>query len=259
LGRLASFIAPAPDDVFVEVGAGGGALSIRLAPLALRLFAVEIDRDLHSCLAAALAGCRNAELVGKDILTLDLGALVAPVLRPGAKLRIVGNLPYNIGTAVIERILSLDIPLEDMVFVLQLEVTKRIGARPGSKDYGFFSVFCQHFCEIRPGFRIAPQCFSPPPKVYSAAVRMKPRSRERDPDFEKAFLACAKAAFAYRRKGLANSLRHSPRFEPLVGELLARAGIDGYRRAEQLSLEEHERLASAFRTLEAAQRPASTA
>ncbi len=244
--RIVDLIKPGPGDLMVEVGAGDGAISMRLAPKVLRLFAIEIDRDVLPSLSLALKPCSNTEIVGQDVLSLDLPALVSPYLAPGVELRFAGNLPYNIGTAIIEKLMALPLPIRDMTFMLQLETADRIVAAPGSKQYGFFSVFCQHNCDIRLAFTVSPACFVPRPRVNSAMIVLRPRGGSRDPRFEDDFLTVTKAAFAYRRKTLANSLQRHAGLGPVAAELLAAAGISGSRRAEDLSVAEYERLTRAF-------------
>ena len=257
--RIVGLIAPGPSDLVVEIGAGAGALSIHLAPNVLRLIAIEVDRDIIPELVQALEPYPNAEVVGKDILKMDVAELLGPCLGEGMRLRIVGNLPYNIGTAIIETLILQAIPAEDMIFMLQLETAERIAATPGSKEYGFFSVFCRHHCDVRLGFTVPPACFVPRPKVYSQMITLRPRRAARDPLLEECFLEITKAAFAYRRKKLANSLCQNRRIGPVVDILLFRAGIDGARRAGDLAVEEYESLSIVYRelALERIQVPAS--
>ncbi len=133
-----------------------------------------------------------------------------------------------------------------MIFMLQLETAERINAAPGSKDYGFFSVFCQHFCETRLALKVSPACFVPRPQVYSAMITLRPRTRNRNPASESHFISIARAAFAHRRKKLVNSIRYSLELGPVAESILDLAGIDGTRRAEDLSVSEYEHLAEVF-------------
>jgi len=243
MNRIVDLVRPEAADLMVEIGSGDGALSIRLAPKVLRLFALEIDFDLIPLLRQALLPFPNAEVIAADILNADLAALVAPYLGPGISLRLAGNLPYNIGTAIIERMLSSTAPIKDMSFMLQLETAERIGAAPGSKSYGYFSVLCQHLCEVRTGFKVSPACFMPRPKVFSAMVSLRPRIRRVAGGYEDDFQMIAKAAFAHRRKTVANSLKLHAELKTMAERLLRRADLDGSRRAEDLSVEEYERLA----------------
>ena len=249
LERLVRLIRPGPADVIVEVGAGEGALSARLAPPAGRLLAVEVDRDCLERLQAALASHPNARVVHGDILEIDLPALVSGDLEPDSRLRIVGNLPYNLATAIIVRMLDLTLPIHDMVFLVQLEVAERITASPGSRQYGYFSVRCQHLCSTKMGMRVPPSCFVPRPQVMSAAVTLTLRDAPRFPELEESTWEVAKAAFAYRRKTLANSFRHDPAVAPVADVLLSRAGISGSLRAERLSVEDYARLGRLYHEL----------
>jgi 16S rRNA (adenine1518-N6/adenine1519-N6)-dimethyltransferase len=246
INRIAALIGPAPGDLVLEVGGGDGALSTRIAPHVAKLMVLEIDRDLEFGLREALSPYPKAELVMADVLQADLTTLMAPHLGSCARLRIVGNLPYNIGTAIIERLLTSALPIEDMIFMLQLEAAERIGASPGSRDYGYFTVFCSHFCDIKLEFKVSPACFVPRPKVESAMITLRPRRREPDPERDQRFVDIAKAAFAYRRKKLANALKRNPLIGALAEELLHSAGIDGSRRAEDLRLSEYEALADSW-------------
>ena len=242
LGKIVRWIAPAADQTFIEIGAGKGALSAHLAGKAGALIAVELDGDCISVLEKTLAPFDFATVIHADILSLDLTELVNERLRPGQNLRVAGNLPYNIGTAVIGKLLRIDIPIEAMFFMLQLEVAERILARPETREYGFLSVLCRHYAEARMGFKVSPACFAPKPKVISAVISLHPKPRKKNADWDADFEELVKACFAYRRKTLANSLSRSARFGEIVTELLKKADIDGARRAESLRVSEYERL-----------------
>lgn len=246
LDRLLRFLDPTPDDIFLEIGAGLGALSERLAPKVSRLIAVEIDVDCIHPLRVTLSDHPTATVVHGDILRLDIAELVAQRLGRQKGLRIAGNLPYNIASAIIERLLALSTAIQDMTFLVQLEVARRITARPGTREYGYYSVLCQHLSEVKIGFRVPPECFVPRPKVISAVIAFRPLVRDRKPDLEKIFVVLAKAAFSHRRKTLANSLTQHPTIGPVADALLAKARIDGGRRAEQLTVHEYEHLAHVY-------------
>jgi len=247
LDRIVRWIHPAPDDVFLEIGAGDGSLSCRLAPGIARLLAVEIDADRMPRLKEVLQPFPSATVIEGDILQLDLSGLVAKNLALGSQLRIAGNLPYNIATAIIEKLLHDRLPVQDMYFMVQLEVAQRITAHPCSRQYGFLSVDCQHHAEVHFGFKVSPACFVPRPQVSSAMISLRPNKAcfEWAPEFE----AIAKAAFSYRRKTLANSLARHPVFGKAVHDFLSRAGIDGGRRAEELSVQEYEHLARVYQEM----------
>jgi len=246
LDRIVRWIEPTSDHAFIEIGAGTGALSIRLAEKAGALAAVELDADCIPILEKTLAPFDSAAVVHADILGLDLTYTVGEYLRQGKKLRLAGNLPYNIGTAIIEKMLRADIPIEAMFFMLQLEVAERILAQPETREYGVLTVLCRHKAEARMGFKVSPACFAPRPKVMSAVISLHPKPRDKNADWEDAFEELVKACFAHRRKTLANSLSQSVRFGGITGELLEKAVINGTRRAESVSVSEYERLADIY-------------
>lgn len=243
--RIVRWIQPAHDNVLLEIGAGTGALSRHLASGVSRLIAVEVDDACIPNLEEALAVHPSATIVQGDILELDLPQILSRYIEGGLRLRIAGNLPYNISTVIIEKMLHLDLPVEDMRFMVQLEVAQRITAVPGTKDYGYFSLACQHRAECRMGFKVSPGCFVPRPKVSSAMVSLHVKPQTWDRTFESDFESLCKAAFSYRRKTIENSLSRHPIWGRKTSDLLERAGIRGSRRAEELSLEEYEHLAHA--------------
>jgi 16S rRNA (adenine1518-N6/adenine1519-N6)-dimethyltransferase len=226
------------------VGAGYGALSERLAPSVAHLIAVELDRDCLPALQASLTRFPSATVVAGDILSLNIPALVSPYLRAVQPLRVAGNLPYNIATAIIEKLLSLEVSVRDITAMVQLEVAQRIVASPGTRQYGYFSVYCQHLAQVRLEFEVAPGCFSPRPRVISAVVTFRPHARSKDQKITNSLVAIAKAAFGHRRKTLGNSLRHDPQIGLISDALLAQSHIDPGRRAEDLTIQEFERLAA---------------
>lgn len=250
IDRIVRLINPISSDLILEIGAGDGALSARLAPRVSRFLAVEVDRDCLDPLRAALADAESAVIIGQDILSLDLTDLALKYRQSNQRIRVVGNLPYNISSVIISKLLHSNLAVNDMVFMLQLEVAQRLIADHGTKEYGFFSVECQHLSAVRLAFKVPAACFVPRPQVVSALVTMEPLNIPRDPVVEEHLLALTKAAFAYRRKTLANSLALDNKVASIAAELLRRAGIDGARRAEQLSVQEFEHLAEVRKHLE---------
>ncbi|HTY61134.1 MAG TPA: 16S rRNA (adenine(1518)-N(6)/adenine(1519)-N(6))-dimethyltransferase RsmA [Acidobacteriota bacterium] len=249
IDRIVRWIQPSPNDIFLEIGAGDGALSQCIAPGVSSLLAIELDTDCIPPLQNALAGFPSAAVIEGDILQLDLRQIVSPCLTPGAKLRVTGNLPYNISTVIIDKLLNLDLPIEDMTFMVQLEVAQRITAVPATRDYGYFSLVCQHRADVRLGFKVSPACFVPRPKVSSATVSFRLKPKTWDETMEADFQMLGKAAFGYRRKTLENSLSRHAVAGKVTSLLLTRAGIDGWRRAEELSVQEYEHLAQTFHIL----------
>jgi 16S rRNA (adenine1518-N6/adenine1519-N6)-dimethyltransferase len=247
LDRIIRWINPNPEHAFLEIGAGAGALSVRLAKSASKLIAVEVDRECIPALQSYLSQFDNVSIIFEDILSLDLDEFAHQHLKPEQKLTIVGNLPYNIATAIIGKMLRSSLPIQAMFFMVQLEVAERILAHPATREYGYLSVVCQHFSDVRMGFKVSPACFVPRPKVNSAVISMHPKSHIHDREWETNFDELCKACFAYRRKTLINSLRKHARFGPAADLLLIKTGIDGSRRAEDLSIQEYECLADVYK------------
>ena len=193
-------------DHVLEIGPGAGALTTRLVRDAGSVVAVEVDRDLATSLRTRLAG---ADIVCADALKADLGGLLD---RGGSRRRrVVGNLPYNIATPLILRLLDDEVIAEDMHFMVQAEVARRLAAAPGSKTYGRLSVIAQWHGGIELLFEVGPGSFSPPPKVRSAFVRLRRRPRSDRLDCDFAVLdRVVRIAFGQRRKTLANALESLP-------------------------------------------------
>jgi len=233
LARIVEAIAPRPDDAMLEIGPGTGILTAELARVVERLHVVEIDRDLAAELRRRFPPERVVVHEG-DALTLDLAALPA-------RLRVVGNLPYNVSTPLLFHVAASAPRIRDCVFMLQKEVVDRMVAAPGTPDYGRLSVMLQYRFDMALALRVPPGAFTPPPKVDSAVVRMRPlgegRPRARD---EARFEAVVASAFSQRRKTLRNATR-----ERVPEAAFARAGIDPSRRGETLSVAEFVALADA--------------
>ena len=189
-------------DHVLEIGPGAGALTTRLVREAGSVVAVEVDRDLATSLEKRLP---DADILCADALKADLGGLLA---RAGERRRrVVGNLPYNIASPLILRLLDDDVVARDMHFMVQAEVARRLVAAPGSKTYGRLSVIAQWRCRIELLFELGPESFSPAPKVRSAFVRLKPRPLADRLDCDSAALhRVVRIAFGQRRKTLANAL-----------------------------------------------------
>lgn len=229
LERIFAALALRHSDRVLEIGPGRGALTARLCAEAAHVTAVEIDRDLATNLQARLP---QLHLVRDDVLRTDLSAIVAS---PGAHFRIVGNLPYNIASPLLERLFEIADHVADIHVMLQAEVAARLAARPGGKTYGRLSVVAQHHCDVALLFHVAATSFTPRPKVESSFVRLVPRQREPcDLDMLRRVL---RAAFGQRRKTLGNALESVVRdWRPLA--------IDPRRRAETLSVSEYVAIAN---------------
>jgi 16S rRNA (adenine1518-N6/adenine1519-N6)-dimethyltransferase len=234
--RLLRLVDPRPDQEFLEIGAGSGALTLPLAARARRVTAIELDGVLADRLQARAP--TNVTLVRGDALAVDLEAL-AP---PGS--RLVGNLPYAISSPLLRRFLDLRGRVTNMHVMLQLEVAQRVAAAPGGKDYGILSVLYGLLAEVDVPLRFAPGAFSPPPTVSSGLLRARFLERPRAevpalPDFERLL----QTAFARRRRTLENNLQDS---YANLKEHLRLVNIEGSRRAETLSVVDFARLAKSL-------------
>jgi 16S rRNA (adenine1518-N6/adenine1519-N6)-dimethyltransferase len=220
---------PQPGQIIVEIGPGRGALTLPLLDRARAMHAVEIDRDLADRLPALAANHGELILHRADALTFDFRTLVR-----GTRLRLLGNLPYNISTPLLFRLIAQADAIEDMTFMLQKEVADRLMARPGTKAYGRLTVMIQWRCHVEHILDVGPDAFTPSPKVHSSVVRLRPwRDAPIDVGDAQRFAEVVKAAFGQRRKTLRNGLRSL-----LDATAIAATGIDPTRRAEELTLEE---------------------
>jgi len=236
-----------PEDVVLEIGPGRGALTRFLSERAARVLAVEIDEALVGQLAGRWPEEKVTLIVG-DILKLNLAELLE---REGlsAPIRVFGNLPYNIATAILQHLLRFRAHLRDMTVMLQREVADRILSPPGSKSYGYLSILVQYCCEGQRLFTLPPSAFRPPPKVFSTVVHLRVRERPAvDVPDEAFFFELVSALFAERRKTILNNLKRAA-IRLRVGDLtsaLQHIGLDPRRRAETLALEELAELAKAL-------------
>ena len=231
----------------LEIGPGIGPLTRQLAQRAGRVAAVELDRTLLPILAETLAGCPNVEIIPGDVMKLDLAQLTAQRFN-GFTVKACANLPYNITTPVITKLLEAGC-FQSVTLMIQREVAKRICAAPGASDCGAFSLFCQYHARCELLFEVPPECFLPAPKVTSAVVRLTPWTVppvEGSPD---AIFAVVRAAFAQRRKTLLNGLSaaYGQWFsKDRLRQILADCGLPENVRGEQLGLEQFAALAKAL-------------
>ncbi len=228
--NIISSIQARPDQHWVEIGPGQGALTKPLLNEKVRLDVVELDRDLVVLLKEKFKHYPNLHIHSADALRFDFSSLA----EGGNKLRIIGNLPYNISTPLMFHLLDNAKCIEDMHFMLQKEVVDRICAAPGSKKYGRLSVMMQYHCMPELLFEVPPESFDPIPQVTSAIVRLVPH--QQPPvvvnDMSKLNRVVTQA-FSQRRKTLRNSLKK------LIEEAdIAALGIDPTLRAENISLAE---------------------
>lgn len=231
VSRIESAVAPRTHDRLVEIGPGRGALTEALVSSGCHLDAIELDRDLSSGLLAAFSIYPRFRLHSADALAFDYATLLTDADR-GDHLRIVGNLPYNISTPLIFRLLENAAIIEDMHFMLQLEVVKRLAAQPGGGDWGRLGIMAQYHSCVEHLFDVPPTAFNPPPKVQSAVVRLTPWRRSPWPAVDVETLrSTVQAAFAQRRKTLRNNLKGL-----VTDDQLEALDIDPGARAETLEL-----------------------
>lgn len=238
IDRIVMAVNAKEGDFLVEIGPGQGAITLPLLRQHPRLTVIEFDRDLIAPLTAAAAPLGELTIVHRDVLQVDFTELAGE-----GKLRLVGNLPYNISSPILFHALDHAAAISDMTFMLQKEVVDRMAAAPGSKIYGRLSVMLQAWCEVTSLFVVPPGAFRPPPKVDSAVARLVPRDPAKvgieDPQ---RFAAVVKAAFGQRRKTLRNALDGvccPAQFEA--------AGVRSDARAEQLEVPDFIALANAPR------------
>ena len=245
IDAIVSAIAPQPDDQMVEIGPGLGALTGPVLAALKHLHAVEIDRDVIARLGRTFPPARLTIHPG-DALVFDFGALAAAMAsghkpqtlggsapaHDAKKLRVIGNLPYNISTPLLFHLATFADRILDCHFMLQKEVVARMAAAPGTKDYGRLSVALQYRFEIEPVLDVPPEAFEPPPKVDSAVVRMIPRpAAQMTAQNEAGFAALVTQAFSQRRKTLRNTLKGR-----VSDAQFAAAGIDPGARAEEIEV-----------------------
>lgn len=238
IDQILSASAPQAGESMLEIGPGEGAITRPLLRRLGYLQAIELDRDLIPKLEAACRGLGELLIHVGDALKFDFCSL-AP--EGSARLRLIGNLPYNISTPLIFHLITQRHCLQDMHFMLQKEVVERMAAPPGGKDYGRLSVMVQLHCRVESLFDIGPEAFRPPPKVVSSFVRLRPYPAPPWPVRDEQLLAgLVTAAFSARRKTLRNALR-----DWVDIETMHNLGISPQRRPETLDIAEFVALAEA--------------
>lgn len=244
--NIVEAVAPRQDEVIIEIGPGRGALTKSLLVQAGQVLAIEFDQRLIPLLESRFGHNPNFRLVPDDALAVSF----CDVIQPATQARVVANLPYNISTAILQRLIRQRSCLPELVLMLQREVVDRITAPAGSKERGYLSVFVEAHCLTERLFDVAPGSFRPAPKVWSGVIRLRRKENPDLPKKEDLFWQLVSVGFAQKRKTILNNLRAAP---ALLGEkikrhggasiILCRAEIDLKRRAETFSLDEWLRLA----------------
>ncbi len=255
IDRIVESVSAKITDIIFEIGPGKGALTRSLVERSGLLVAVELDSRLIGRLHREIKR-DNFTLIEADALTVDWNALfdssikrwreIHPDIADQTRLRVVANLPYYISTTMVERLLKHGSRIFDMTLMLQEEVVDRIVSEPGGKEYGYFSVLVQYYCDALKLFTVPAESFSPVPKVSSAIVKLKVHKQPIIQIQEEAkFFALIRAAFAQRRKTILNNLKAAisiAHFDELPEIALQKCGIDAKRRAETFSLKDFETL-----------------
>jgi 16S rRNA (adenine1518-N6/adenine1519-N6)-dimethyltransferase len=237
---IARAIAADKAQHLIEIGPGEGAITQSLIASGCRFDAIELDRDLRTRLLASFSTYDNFTLHSADALKFDFASLQ----QGGQALRVIGNLPYNISTPLLFKLLDYGPLIADMHFMLQLEVVERLAAEPGNKSWGRLGVMAQFQCEVEQLFEVPPEAFFPPPKVRSAIIRLTPRQTPRWPQVDREALAkVVSQAFSQRRKTLRNNFKNS-----LTDTQFEAAGVDPQARAETLTIDHFVALARLSRS-----------
>jgi len=234
--RIVNALGLKGDDAVIEIGPGLGILTEGLLDSGAKVIGIEIDRDLAGGLKERFNGRNNLEIINADALKISYKELAVQCKE---KLKVVSNLPYNISTPIIFKLLEEREIFSMFLLMLQREVAQRIVSPPDNKEYGVLSVMVQLLADVKIEFDVPPSCFHPAPKVYSSVVRFnilnKPRIDVEDVAF---FKRVVKASFGQRRKTLLNALKSLNIETPQLVELLNIINIDSKRRGETLTLEE---------------------
>lgn len=227
------------DDTVLEIGPGIGTMTQALCEAAGRVIAVEIDKDMIPILEENLSDYDNYSIINEDVLKLDLNKAMGEEKK---RIKVAANLPYYITTPIIMQLLESGLSIESITVMVQKEVADRMQAKPGGKDYGALTLAVQYRSEAEVISNVPPNCFIPRPGVDSAVIRLRcyaePPVKAKD---EKKLFAVIKAAFAQRRKTLANALKNAPQLNlsrEKVEQTLTQMGLTADIRGEKLSLSE---------------------
>lgn len=233
-------------DYVIEVGPGIGTLTKEMGRTAEKVVAIEIDKTLIPILEETLSDFPNIEVVNQDILKVDVQELVEEKLN-GGPVKLIANLPYYITTPIVMKFLEEDIPVTDIVVMVQKEVADRMNAQPNSKDYGALSVAVQYYCDTEIVAKAPRHMFMPQPNVDSTVIGLHVREEKKyNVDNEEIFFKTVKASFGQRRKTLLNSLGGLGFLnKDEIRIALQEANIDEKRRGETLSIEEFSSLSNA--------------
>jgi 16S rRNA (adenine1518-N6/adenine1519-N6)-dimethyltransferase len=237
ISKIIAALKPQKGETIIEIGAGRGALTESLIESGANVIAIELERNMISVLRERFAAQENFKLVEADALLIDYSSFI---LHPSSfKLKLVANLPYNISTAILQRLIEQREHFAEMILMFQREVVERITAKIGNSERGFLTVLTEAYLQSEKLFDVPPNAFAPAPKVWSAVVRIEPKADVEIVD-GKSFRQIVSQGFRQKRKTITNNLKCE--FES-VEQVLDECNIDRQRRAETLSLDEWECLA----------------
>lgn len=229
INKIISAINPQNDEQIIEIGSGRGALTEILVDLGVNVFAIEFEREMINVLKEKFVGKENFKLIAEDALKVNY----SQISEQNNEFKLVANLPYNISTAILQKLIEHRQIFSEMVLMFQKEVVERIIAEENSSERGFLSVWAQTFLETEKLFDVPPTAFRPIPKVWSSVVRLIPKKTSIGN--ETLFREIISAGFAQRRKTILNNLKVKIAD---ADSILNKCGIDPKRRAETLTLEE---------------------
>lgn len=236
IGHIVAALEPKAGESVIEIGAGRGALTEKLLAAGFNVTAIEFERDMISVLKERFGSQDNFKLIEDDALSVDFAKISG-----SAPVKAVGNLPYNISTAILQRLVSVREHFSLLVLMFQREVGMRITASPGDSERGFLTVMTEAAFDVESLFDVSPEAFAPQPNVWSSVVTLTPKPASVGD--ETAFRELIGVAFAQKRKTILNNLK---RARINAESILAESAIDPKRRAETLSLEEWFRVYAAF-------------
>lgn len=238
IAKIIHALNPQTGETIIEIGAGRGALTESLIESGANVIAIELERGMNAVLRERFAHQGNFKLVESDALVIDFGEfLKTENQRP--KIKLVANLPFNISTAILQKLIEQRDCFSEMILMFQREVVERITARAGNSERGFLTVLTEAYLESEKLFDVPPNAFAPAPKVWSAVVRLMPKI-DVAIENEKLFRHIVSAGFRQKRKTITNNLKSE--FEN-IEQVLDKCGVDRQRRAETLTLEEWKCLA----------------
>lgn len=228
LNKIVDEISPHQEDNILEIGPGLGSLTEKLVQKGIRFTAVEIDKRVIDDLKKQFP---TLHIIHNDFLDVNLADLLR---NKTDRLRVVGNIPYNLTSPILFKMIENNSIVKDSILMVQYEVARRMTAKQGVKDYGILSVLLSYFAEVKLAFKVSPNVFYPKPKVDSAVVHINFKELTESSEFQKTFILVVKASFGNRRKMLRNSFSNS-----IFAEInFANSGIDLSKRAEQLKLDD---------------------